>query len=901
MPIASGTRFGPYEILASLGAGGMGEVYRARDTKLDREVAIKVLPDALAQDPDRLARFEREAKVLASLNHPNIAQIYGIEERALVMELVPGETLKGPLPLAVALDYARQIAEALDAAHEKGIVHRDLKPANVIVTPEGIVKVLDFGLAAVTSGSAPISGDPVNSPTLTMQATQAGVIMGTAAYMSPEQACGKPVDKRADIWSFGVVLFEMLSGRRLFGGETISHTLADVLRGPIDFDTLPKETPAKVRDLLRRCLERNVKNRLRDIGDARITIEEVLSGGFEEAAEAIPQRRNLIPWIVAALLTMALGVAGAGWWRAATQPIEPNPLTRLSVDLGPDAMTGPNLTVTISPDGRRLVFPARGPDGKQQLATRLLDQAQVTLLPGTENGRDAFFSPDNQWVGFFAVGKLKKISVQGGAPVTLCAAPADYGASWGEDGNIVVALGQISGLSRIPSAGGDPQPLTQLSKLEGTHQWPQILPGGQAVLFTAATGVKTTDNAFVEAISLKTGAVKTLFRGGYFARYLPANGDHGYLIYLHQGVLLGVAFDAARLEVQGTPTPLLDDVAGNANQGGGQFDFSAASSGHGILAYLAGKGAAKNWPVMWLDGSGKMEPLIAAPGVYGNPAFSPDGRRLALASDTGNGDDIYVYDLGRQTMTRLTLGAFAGVPVWTPDGNHIAFQSIPRGQSAFIGWVRSDGSGEPRQLLPARRVNVPWSFSPDGKTLAYFEGSPTGGRDLWTVALDTTDPDHPKPGKPELFLGTPADELGPMFSPDGRWIAYRSSESGPIEVYVRPFPAGRGGKWQISTGGGLYPIWSKNGRELFYETTDNRIMVVDYTVSGETFVPGKPRLWTDKQIFFPGTSNLALAPDGKRFAVFPMPEASGPDKGPVHVTFLLNFLDELRRRIPRNK
>jgi serine/threonine-protein kinase len=886
MSLAAGSKLGPYEILAPIGAGGMGEVYRARDTKLKREVALKVLPDSFARDPERMARFQREAEVLASLNHPNIAAIYGVEERALVMELVAGETLQGLLPLETALNYARQVADALEAAHDKGIIHRDLKPANIMITPAGVVKVLDFGLAAVAPSSD--SSNPANSPTLTISPTRAGMILGTAGYMSPEQARGKVVDKRADIWAFGVVLYEMLTGQRLFAGETVSDTLAQVLTKEPDWE----QVPAKVRRLLQACLQKDPKQRLHAIGDWRLLLTD------EKQTQAAPApSRSRLGWIAAAGLAVALAIAGIGWWHA-TRPVD-LPLTRLSIDLGPDALTGLNLTAAISPDGRRLVFPVRGPDGKQKLATRLLDQAQATLLPGTENGRDPFFSPDNQWVGFFADRKLKKISIQGGAPVTLCDAPLDYGASWGEDGTIVATLERQTPLSRLPATGGSPQPLTKLGKGEATHRWPQILPGGQAVLFTATPGINSMVNATVEAISLKSGVTKTLVAGGYFGRYLPSNGKRGHLVYLHQGVLFGVAFDPIRLEVQGTPVPVLEDVAASPIQGGGQFDFSGEPSGHGTLVYLAGKGVAQTWPVVWLDSSGKMQPLIATPGAYQNPRFSPDGRRLAMTVATSTGSDISVYDLERETMTRLTFGGHAQIPVWTPDGKHIAFQSSVASGSE-IWWVRSDGSGEPQRLLAAQNNLSLWSFSPDGRRLAYQVFNSETGYDIWTVALDTSDPDHPKPGKPEPFLVTASNENVPMFSPDGHWIAYRSNESGTDEIYVRPF-SGRGGKWQISTGGGLYPIWSNNGRELFYETADNRIMVVDYTVSGDSFVPGKPRLWSDKQIFYPGSVNLALAPDGKRFAVPALPEAAGPEKGSVHVTFLLNFLDELRRRVPADK
>ena len=458
MPLSAGTRFGPYEILAPIGAGGMGEVYRAKDTRLKRDVALKVLPEAFASDPARMARFQREAEVLAALNHPNIAQVYGVEEHALIMELVEGDPLKGPLPLETALHYARQIADALEAAHEKGIVHRDLKPDNVMITPTGLVKVLDFGLAAVLQGPASSAVDPANSPTLTMRATEAGMIMGTAAYMSPEQASGKPVDKRADIWSFGVVLFEMLTGKSMFGSaETVSHILADVLRAPIDLGKLPAETPPVIRDLLRRCLDRDVRNRLRDIGEARVLIGKYLanpSSGSEASPQAGSQRHSKAPWVAAAAMGLIAAVAGAGWWYAA-RAVE-RPLVRLDVDLGPEVSLGSmyGADAIISPDGARLVFVS-----KSRLFTRRLSQPKPTELAGTEGASGPFFSPDGQWVAFFAGGKLKKISVEGGAAQALCDAPSARGGAWGEDHSIILTLSSQGAFCR-----GFPTPAARPSR-----------------------------------------------------------------------------------------------------------------------------------------------------------------------------------------------------------------------------------------------------------------------------------------------------------------------------------------------------------------------------------------------------------------------------------------------------
>jgi Tol biopolymer transport system component len=899
MPLSVGDKLGFYEILAPIGAGGMGEVYRARDTKLDREVAIKVLPHLLAQDPERLARFEREAKVLASLNHPSIAQIYGVEEsnnlRALVMELVPGETLKGPLPLETALNYAKQIADALEAAHEKGITHRDLKPANIMITPTGVVKVLDFGLAFVAQDPASGSVDPINSPTLTMAATQAGTIMGTAAYMSPEQASGKPVDKRADIWSFGVVLWEMLTGRRLFDGETLSHTLADVLRGPIDFSQLPTEAPRAIRDLLRRCLNRDVKKRMRDIGEARIAIEESLSGAKQEpeaVSAPIRNKRSIVPWAVAAVL--AIVAAGASWiaWRA-TRPHEKSAV-RLDIDLGPGrtvrAGFGPD--VVLSPDGTRLAYLSQ-----DRLFTRRFDQAQGAELSGTQGAASPFFSPDGQWIAFAAGGKLKKVSVVGGAAVTLCDAPFLLGGSWGEDGYIVASLTLTAGLFRIPVDGGAAVPLTEFDRVrrELTHRWPQILPGGKTVVFTSNTStVSGFDDGVIQAVSLANGRRKTLRQGGTFGRYLPTSKGSGHLIYVNRGTLFAVPFDPAALEIRGPAVPIMEQVAYSAIWGGAKLDASPS----GTLVYENGESDAGLGTMQWLEEGGKTRPLLAKPGNYGRPSFSPDGRRLALEILDGSNRDIWVQDLERDTATRLTFEGKEYSPLWTPDGRSIVFQD-PEG----LSWTRADGGGKPQPLLRTKGTAWPWSFAPDGKRLAYYELG-TGSYDLWTVPMEG-DSSALRAGKPEVLLQTPFDERYAVFSPDGKWLAYVSNESGAYEVYVRAFPeaASGGGKWQISNGGGGYPMWSRTGRQLFFETLDNRVMAAAYTVQGNSFMAEKPRPWSERQLSnLTNTSrNIDVAPDGKRFAVILPVEQPGSQQTRSRVTFIENFFDELRRRVPASK
>ena len=708
------------------------------------------------------------------------------------------------------------------------------------------------------------------------------MILGTAAYMSPEQARGKPVDKRADIWAFGVLLYEMLTGKHLFHGETVSDTLAALLKTEPDLT----QVPAKVRRLLEACLQKDPKRRLKAIGDWRLPLTD-------EQPQVTAPSRSRLGWVAAAALAVVSIGLGAVAWRATRPVARPlQPLVRLDVDLGPDAVAGQFTTTAISSDGMRLVFPAKSADGKPMLATRLLSETKTALLSGTDNGRDPFFSSDSQSIGFFAEGKMKKISVQGGAPTVLCDANNARGASWGEDGNIIVALNTVGALSRVPAEGGIPRPATNLQGAFA-HRWPQILPGGEAVLFTLFSTAVAFEEASIAAVSLKTGEMKILVRGGYFGRYLPTSDATGHLVYIHEGVLFGLPFDPIRLELHGAALPLLEDVMGDPSSGAGQFSFSW----NGTVAYRSGKVSAQDYPVWWLDKSGKTQPLIATPGFYLAPRFSPDGYRLAL---TQTKPGIFVYDWQRDTMSRLTLDTRPSIPTWSPDGKHIVFSfSSPGGFS--LGWIRADGAGETQHLLDGKNDMFPTSFSPDGRRLAYFEVDPDSGYDLWTLALDVSDPDHPKPGKPEIFLRTPANEVFPAFSPDGRWIAYESNESGRVEVYVRPFP-GPGGKWQISNAGGVQPIWSRNSRELFFQNLDARIMVADFEVQNESFAAGKPRVWSDQRLRdLGGPLDYDLAPDGKRFAIFPELQSTTEEKGNVHMTFLLNFFDELQRRVPMAK
>jgi serine/threonine protein kinase/Tol biopolymer transport system component len=895
MPLSAGTKLGQYTVLSQIGAGGMGEVYQAHDSKLGRDVAIKVLPETFAHDPEKLSRFQREAKLLASLNHPNIATIFGLEDSNgtsyLVMELVPGDTLAqrikrdGAVPIEEALAIVKQIAEALEAAHEKGIIHRDLKPANVKLTPEGKVKVLDFGLAKAFAGD-PSTEDIGNSPTLSMAATMQGVILGTAAYMSPEQARGKHVNKATDIFAFGAVLYELLTGKQAFQGEDVAMILAAVVMKEPDWSRLPEKTPQAIHKLLRRCLQKDRRQRLQDATDARFEIEDAITAPKDSGAtQAAPASTSKLLFAVAVAVTVLLVIASWGWWRA-TRPVEQalRPLTRLDVDLGPDVSLGSPAGVDeiISPDGTRIVYVSQG-----RLFTRRLDQPNATELAGTQGANAPFFSPDGQWVAFFSSGKLQKISVEGGSAITLCDAAGGAG-SWGEDGNIIATLKPNGGLSRIPSAGGPPTPVTDLQNGENTHRWPQILPGGKAVLFTAGTA-GAYDAANIDVMSLADHRRKTLVRGGTFGRYLPS----GHLIYVNRGTLFAIPFDVDRLEVHGMPAPVLDQVSYNAGQGSAQLDFSQ----NGTVIYRSGGAGGGLLTVAWLDGAGKTQPLLAKPGNYGFPSMSPDAQRLALNVMEGSGTDIWVYDWQRDTMTRLTFTGNANAPLWSPDGRYLAFRLVGEG----ISVTRSDGSGKPQPLTQTKNFQVPWSFTPDGKRLAFFEQGSGTGLDLWTVPLES-DSAGLRAGKPEVLLQTPATEACPSFSPDGRWLAYASDESGTLQVYVRTFPD-KGGKWQISNNDGTYPMWSRNGHELFFETLDNHIMVAAYTVTGDSFVADKPRAWSEKQIggIVNTVKNVGLAPDGKRIVALMPAETAEGQKAQNHVIFLENFFDEVRRKVPAGK
>jgi serine/threonine protein kinase/WD40 repeat protein len=870
MPLPAQSRFGAYEILSLLGAGGMGEVYKARDTRLNRRVAIKVLPEAFVLDTERLARFEREAKVLASLNHANIAQIYGMEDRALIIEFVEGRTLadrisQGALPIGEALAIAKQIADALEYAHDRGIVHRDLKPENIKTTADGVVKVLDFGLAKAVEAQGQAS-DPSVSPTLTMRHTQAGVILGTAAYMAPEQARGKTVDRRADIWAFGAVLYEMLTGKRAFEGETISDVLAAVLTQEPRFDL----APARLHRLLRLCLEKDPKKRLHDISAFDLLLTE----------SSVRVSRPVAWMITSAVLAVLL--AGSLFWPREQRKFRDGRLLRLHLDTGPVATSptnvGPN--VVLSPDGTRVVYVANTDIGVRRLYTRRLDEDASRELPGTDGAHGPFFSPDGNWVGFFAQRKLQKMSVSGGSPIVLCNAPLGRGGSWSEDGHIIAALSATGALSRIPVQGGAPVAFSKFEPGEMTHRWPQILPGGQGVLVTTHTNLSGFDNASIEIVQSPGNNKKTLHKGGTFGRYLQS----GHITWLSRDGLFAAPFDVKRLELTGSHFRVFDDVEYSMLNGGGQFDCSQ----EGTAVYRRGRGDPGLRVVDAIDRSGKRSPLLKKPDNYFNPALSPDGRSLAVVLQP---DTILVYDIQTGTSRRLMFSAVRS-PLWTPDSSFLFV-----GSGGSLSWMRVHSDESPKAVEISKDFSNyvrPMSFTPDGKRLFYSIYSQRSSFDIWSVPV-VAEEGNLRLGIPEVFLQTPADESGASVSPDGRWIAYHSNESGETETYVRALP-GQAVK-QVSSGGGLYPKWSRTRKELFFRTED-RLVVVPYDDKTGSFLPGKQQFVT-KDITLAESflsPNFDIAPDGTRAVVLLPAQASGAATRTGPVNILLNFFDEVYRR-----
>jgi len=880
-----GRNIGQYKIISLLGAGGMGEVYRAEDRDLKRQVAVKVLASCFADDRERMARFEREAHLLASLNHPNIAAIYGLQEsdgvRALIMELVEGATLAdriavGPIPLEEALPIALQIAEALEYSHEKGVIHRDLKPANVKLTPEGTVKVLDFGLAkALEDGST--TNDLGKSATGTV-ATESEVILGTATYMAPEQARGLSVDRRADIWSFGAVFYEMLSGKRLYAGATVGDTLAALLKLEPDWNALPSDVPPRVRRLLRRCLTKDRRERLQAIGEARIEIASYLADPVEEpgqSATRIGTRHKLL--LVGSGLALIIASA-AVTWRLTTELAPPAPV-RLEVALSGDQLTLRLGTYfALSPDGRRLAYIAGRYDNRH-LCLRNLDRLEREELVRVESGHTPFFSPDGNWVGFATPSELKKIPVSGGTAVRVCAALDARGASWGPD-NIVFAAtfpkAPITGLMKVTESGGMPEPVTTLKGKEISHRWPQHLPGGRLVLFTSYESADV-NNGKIEVVDLKTGERKMVYSGGTYGRYAAS----GHLLYVHRNTLFAASFDLRRLEITAKPVPVLTEVTTNGS-GGAHFDVSP----DGTLVYLSGQdSSALRKQLVWVEPGGKRTAISDQLRNYFWPAIAPDGRRLAVTILEQDNWDVWVHNLERDSQVRLTSHERADfMPVWSPDGRWIAFGSQRDGHSQIYRQM-ADGSGQPERLLESEYDQRPASFSPNGKYLLFVEQHPESLLDIRVFTLEGE-------RKVEALAISRFNEGSPVFSPDGRWVAYQSDEAGRYEIYLQAFRGG-GGKQQISTKGGETPRWSRDGRQLFYRV-NNAIMSVAVRTEGNDLQAGVPQAVAETDPSFP-SGDFDVAPDGKRFVLI----RDDGSARPTLLKFTFHWFEELKRLVPR--
>jgi len=886
-----------YKIFEKLGEGGMGVVYLAEDTRLKRQVAIKFLPSHIAQNSDERKRFEIEAQAAAALNHNNIAHIYAIEETDnemfIVMELIDGIELKdkiksGPINIEYATNVAIQIVEGLQTAHKKDIVHRDIKSSNIMITEDGKVKIMDFGLAKF-----------VNRTMLTQQ----GTTLGTIDYMSPEQARGETVSNSFDIWSLGVVLYEMVSGQLPFKGDYEQAVVYSIMNeDPEPITGLRTGVPIELERIINKAMAKSPDERYQNIDEMlvdlrilkktlAILVKKASTGSKTFNIQKKTKRQFIIPWSITVLTVV---VAIVVWILYLTTPQPEQMLMRFVHSLPPGQMIEDvefyGSAVTLSPDGSQLVYTATDSGGSTQLYRRFIDQFEATQINGTKGAGNPFFSFDGQWVGFFASGKLQKISLAGGVPITICEAQTGYGASWGPDNTIIFSPTFTSGLLRISAAGGTPQIVTKLKSAEGelSHRWPEILPDGKSVLFTINTGMDA-DAKHVAALSLTSGKRSIVVRDATDARYTSA----GYLIYVRAGLLMAVPFDVEKLEVTGPAVKVLDGVK-YSGEGSGQYSFSR----NGILVWIPAPGivpfiSEDSSPVsfrkvaesslVWIDRQGVSQRLPLPLDGYWAPSISPDGRRLALTIEL----DIFILDLDRSALTRFTFEGNNHLPVWSPDGQRLTFSSARNGHPNLF-WKMTDGSGVAEQLLTSKQHQDPGSWSPDGKILAFAELHSETNWDIWLLRLEND------PG-PEPFLQTRFNEYHPMISPDGRWLAYTSNESGRQEIYVRPFPGGRG-KWLISTEGGREPLWSRDGSELFYRTGGKLMAVTINTES--SFVAGRPRLlfegeYDGKEMQPFGSPNYDVSLDGRFLMIKPDP--SPPS---TQINFVLNWLEELKQSIP---
>jgi len=916
VPLSAGIRLGPYEILSALGAGGMGEVYRAQDTKLDRAVAIKVLPEAFAADTERIARFQREARTLASLNHPNIAHIHGLEEsdgvRALVMELVEGEDLaqrirRGAMPPDEALPIAKQMADALEAAHEQGVIHRDLKPANIKVRPDGTVKVLDFGLAKAMDPPSPAApagtaDDVMNSPTMTSPAmTAMGMILGTAAYMAPEQARGKPADKRADIWAFGCVLYEMLTGQRAFDGQGVSETLARVIEREPDWARLPATLSPALRTYITRCLQKDPRQRVQAIGDVRLALE----GAFDTTLPQTAVPAVATRWRRAALVSVAAVIASGAFagtlvWVAMRQA-QPTPSAVSRLQLTPFGTSALSLfwnnrDLAVTPDGSRVIYVGnRG----LQLFVRALDSLvpAAVYTGGIVNG--PFVSPDGQWIGFSdGRGLLKKVPVTGGPAVTIATLDTAglAGATWGPDDRIIVATAAVeTGLQRISAAGGPMTVLTRPDRAQGEadHFWPEMLPGGQAVLFTITALTGGLNAAQIAVLDLETGMRKILVRGGSHAHYVSsASGsskrgerEHGHLVYAAGSTLRAVPFDLARLETRGPSVTVVPDVVTTFNGG-----VDAVVAANGTLVYVPGSERMSR-TLAWVDRQGRETPIPIPPRPYLLPALSPDGTRVMVF---GNDQeyDLWLWDFGRTTLTRLTLTpGVDGIGVWTPDSRRVIFASERTGVRNLFS-VAADGSGTVERLTESPNTQYPSAVSHDGRYLIFTEAAASTADDVMMMQLDGSRRVTP-------LVQSTFDERNGSVSPDGRWLAYEANDSGRIEVYVRPFPDVDSGRWTVSTNGGTRPIWTRSGHELVYVSPTGALMRVG-VAPGPSWVATTPTQVVKEGYYtIPQWWGLSydISADGQQFLMLKEGGIDGT-AAPPSMIVVQHWVEELKRLVP---
>ena len=887
MSLAAGIKVGPYEIVSPLGAGGMGEVYRATDMRLGRDVALKILPETFARDADRMARFEREAKVLASLNHPNIAHIYGVEEsnstRALVMELVEGPTLaarikQGPLPVDEALPIAKQIADGLEYAHERGIIHRDLKPSNVKLTYDEQVKILDFGLAKALENESSETELP-NSPTLSVAATRTGVLLGTAAYMSPEQARGKRVDRRADIWAFGCVFYEILTGTAAFAGETTSDVLASVIRAEPNWSLLPANTPQRLENLLRRSLKKDPRQRVQAIGEARIVFEEVLSGAGPDETVTAPARaqnkpswQSLVPW--ALVIILAVAVLGWAYMRLANAPLQAM-VSEIPPPEGQNFVLGGGSTgaPVLSPDGQQLAFVAAGSDGREVLWVRRLNETSARMLASTEGARYPFWSPDGRSLGFFASSKLNRIDVSGGPPLAISDVQSESrGGSWGPDDTILFTPTVSSVIYRVPASGGTPTAVTKLNEpqKEVSHRWPQFLPDGKHFLYFAMS-TDAAEFGGTHVASLDGREMKFIRHSASNSIYAPP----GYLLSVFQGTLIAQQFDPKSFRLSGQSVPLAEHVAENPTVHRGLF----AVSGNGVLVYEAGSTMGGRYRLVWLDRKGKEVGETGTPAGYINPRLSPDGRKLAVSiiSPSAASGAIWVFDLASGTSTRLTFSsAVINGPAWSPDARTIAFVSNET-HDFHLYQKAADGTGNVMPLLIDDAAESQPCFSPDGRYLVFARRATQGVSrpEIWAIPLFG---DHK--AFPLVQTSSGPGAAAPVLSPNGKWLAYMSAESGRDEVFVVPFGHGSG-KWLVSPNGGELPRWRGDGKELFYMTADNKMMSAEITEQGSSLSIGKVQeLFKPSFPVFvaPGNALFDVSPDGKKFVMVDrgVQEASAP-------------------------